>query len=323
MIFFVFVLLYFCGVLFGFMFEKALIYYNVRRLLFFGMIYGLTAMSSLYLYYSSGHVGYLNKIKLSASEFHRMELINMAISSKLNESMKVDDCKFLNEKVQRTKLNECYEKFGSAFVLVGDSHGMNLHNILVQSDVFPFILSFVDGGCRLHAGLDCVPREYLGSISKDGLLDKVVYHQAGKYFFKEQVREHLHYDKFSPSLQDTEKVVTGLAELARDIDATIIILGPFYELNENPAVYVGRPSVALPIAIKRNFAKVDELLVELTANAMDLSHIAFNQVFDYSWDIISEDCFIYRDKNHLSTCGEKLISERIDTGFYREFKSSR
>ena len=84
--------------------------------------------------------GFLNqmlKYKFTAAEISQVSLVYDATNYDMYEKMAVKDC---NIWVRDTKnidariVEECFEKHGKAVVVLGDSHAMNLFNIISRSN---------------------------------------------------------------------------------------------------------------------------------------------------------------------------------------------
>lgn len=46
------------------------------------------------------------------------------------------------------RFDECASRYGKAVLILGNSHGKNIHNIFAKSGLFPFQISVIWHGCR-------------------------------------------------------------------------------------------------------------------------------------------------------------------------------
>ena len=91
------------------------------------------------------------------------------------------ECNALVDKVsmiEQSWLDRCFEKYGPAIIVLGDSYAINFYRIVVSSEPQNFIIGLAHGGCRLEL-ISCTYYTDLEKfISKnEEKVAGVIYHQ--------------------------------------------------------------------------------------------------------------------------------------------------
>ena len=105
-------------------------------------------------------------------------------------------------------------------------------------------------------------------------------------------------------------------------NADIIYLGPFVEYRLNPSKQVRKPE-SIPINSIELFEKLEGQLVEYSRSFRNVSYVAFNELGQIPVSPFVDDCFIWRDGDHLSMCGEKMIGLKLSTDAILSGKNKR
>ena len=289
-----------------------------RSMVFKTSILGILIFSSLgfMLHMTNG----LESLKLSSFSKDEIKNYNMVMRSSGYDSfdrMYSSDCKFWNRNtfdIPISKLDECSKSLGSPIVVLGDSHAMNIYNILAQSNAFPFIIGLAKGGCRpLSNEINCHYErsiEYLKSISKFN--PKVIYHQAGSYFYTDEkgsykppLTEEIFLDKSS-----VERVASYIKKI-KDLGFEIVWLGPFTEYgitaHRQPTKIKDIPDYNFKV-----FSDIEKLIFLTLGNDSSFNYVSFNNFYNLTSKVVFEDCLIWRDEDHFSTCGEEYISRHLN-----------
>lgn len=263
---------------------------------------------------------------------HYKLIEDIYVKSVPNVSQCVFKLDISNEYYDENDLLECREKFGVPTIIIGDSHAENIFNAMSHSTAFDFILSFAQGGCR---PTDCAEGILDQYIFFEKLLSKgqaitdanVIYHQSGSHFISDQYGifdSQLAFDEFKYHISE-EKIQTVksyLENLATLNLRQVIWLGPFIEYRRNPEEivtksYRGNLSTEF---LKTNpssiliFKDLERILSSQKFHASNVQYIPFNQLYkvDYNARIeVSPNnfCFQFRDRDHFSHCGEKVMSK--------------
>ena len=134
----------------------------------------------------------------------------------------------------------CVELHGSPTFIVGDSHALNIHNILFYSDKIKFLVGVSQGGCRAHDNLDSC--EYDGFLkfldTNSNISPKVIYHQSGLYFLRgsdNTLKPHLSDENIYYDQDNLDKLVKYFKKI-QSLDINISWLGPFTEYGIDPII---------------------------------------------------------------------------------------
>ena len=153
-------------------------------------------------------------------------------------------------------------------------------------------------------------------IAQQGaLIKKVVYHQSGAYFFKDR---HGNFDsksaftangyQFHP--ENIAKVATYLHELQVDNDLEIEWLGPFLEYRHRPMDALRSTELLSvnPHSVQI-FSELEPVISDIVSTTETVPYRSFDDVYEVPRHAFVGDCFIFRDIDHFSQCGEDLISK--------------
>ena len=176
--------------------------------------------------------------RLSAAQRESFQFIKRHTDYDFDASM-VDDgaCRFGVKDIDpvfEDRFRKCAEQFGKAYVVVGDSHGMNAYNIVAKSGISPFVAGVAQGGCRPYDNVPLCHYDHVAAFVKShsSAIQAVIFHQSGGYLFvnKDFVTYHdaeIKSGSFALFDSPIVKVQSYLAGLAADVP--VIWLGPFVE----------------------------------------------------------------------------------------------
>ena len=124
--------------------------------------------------------------------------------------------------------------------VLGDSHAINLFNIFGYSDSLSTVVGFTQGGCRPHGCQKNGPNQYnffkekvLPQIKSD---DVIVFHQSGSYLVSDRDGSNDSqrvFDEgfYSIDYDNIREISSFLREIAKDVEAEVIWLGPFWSID--------------------------------------------------------------------------------------------
>ena len=208
------------------------------------------------------------------------------------------------------EFDQCSDRFGRPLVVLGDSHAMNIYNIFARSEAYDFVVGLSQGNCRPHTPkVDChynSSADFLRDIAP--LEPTIVYHQAGSYFFTDKngnyqppTDKEVFFDK-----NNVIKVDSYLNDLA-DFGLNVIWLGAFTEYGISPKLYPTQLK-EFPRHSVRVFDQIDESVIETIGSGGSYKYVSFNDLYKITEQVIFDDCLIWLDADHFSTCGEKHIA---------------
>lgn len=228
-------------------------------------------------------------------------------------------CRFWSPTVDAAfeqRFARCVDRFGPATVVLGDSHAMNVYNAFAKADVLPFVVGVAQGGCRPHdmqalchyAGFD----RFAMAPGQVGKIARIIYHQSGSYFVADSDGRVDSPKAFTTGTYTTKvdsivAVKAYLTRLSNGQGAPVTWLGPFVEYRNDPikAVYNDRYFALHPASVAI-FGVLNQQL-DARFKAAPFDYLAFEQLYDVPGSALQNGCFLFRDIDHFSACGERLI----------------
>ncbi|MCQ0987389.1 acyltransferase family protein [Jiella marina] len=258
--------------------------------------------------------------RLSDEEQERYRLISQSTDVTLDNLM-VDDgaCRIWvpsTAELDMGRFDRCHERFGPPIVVLGDSHAMNLYNIVSKTEEAPFVLGVAQGGCRPHT-----PRPQCHYDAFDDFLQRrapqlgpIIFHQSGSYFVADENGDVDSQQSFDTGRYEFRPGhITSVADYLADIGGAhgieIVWLGPFVEYRHVPfqAVFDARYLTVNSTSF-RIFSKLEPLIQSVVGSYRDVEYVPFSEVFVLPRDAIRQDCFLFHDKDHFSDCGESYLA---------------
>jgi peptidoglycan/LPS O-acetylase OafA/YrhL len=231
----------------------------------------------------------------------------------------------------QARFKACAERYGKAVLVLGDSHGMNLYNSLYRAGFSKFLVGLVEGGCRPHGDLaQCHYDETYSFIKENrARISRILFHQSGSPLIDTNEKRR---SKISKAILDqpenslmrvafefsveSEKILiiaeylSGLARLA-----DVVWIGPQTESrvdfrNIEELVFNGLKISERNI---RTFATLDlGIQAVLKQQGIGLEYFSLTNALKIDSDfLLVGQCLTYRDGNHFSVCGEKIVGERL------------
>lgn len=262
----------------------------------------------------------LKILSYSTEEQRIYSIIKLNTNYDMYDRMHSSNCKLWAKDIgdlSTAEFDKCSKLFGGPLVVLGDSHALNIFNIFAQSNAYDFVVGLSQGGCRLHTPEPFCHYDTTANFLREiaSLEPTIIYHQASSYFFTDQ------YGRYQPSTRNEVffdknnvlKVDSYLKYLA-DFDLNVIWLGGFAEYGINPINY--------PTQIKEfpphSFRVFDQIEISVIKTIEEkkrrdsYKYISFNDFYEIGERVIFEDCLIWRDTDHFSTCGEQHILQNAD-----------
>jgi peptidoglycan/LPS O-acetylase OafA/YrhL len=206
----------------------------------------------------------------------------------------------------------CADRYGPATVVIGDSHGMNIYNVLAKTEAFDFLLGLATHGYQAHMAHaeNWYHRQVLPFVEhhKENI-DKVVYHQTASTFWdqKNDPSTATAPDAFNEA--DVEKVAAFMADLSAYTKT--VWLGPYADFGHDPVNAVfDLPSRKMAKSAKEKLALLDQAALE-SAQGRNFIYTKFADIYPMPESPFFANCIMFRDADHLSSCGEKIVAEWI------------
>jgi peptidoglycan/LPS O-acetylase OafA/YrhL len=237
-----------------------------------------------------------------------------------------DMCKFWTPNLDQNfykRFIKCQSQFGSAIVVLGDSHAMNIYNSLFLTTRNSFFVGISAGGCRPNTQSDSCPYDNFARFLKSSpnSIKQVIFHQSGSYLISDErgnvdtnlaFRSQISYRILD---NDIKLLIRYLNDMSRRVATTWI--GPFPELRLEPTwIQVKTNQVKPNPVVKKAFFDLEKKIKfyieqESTGfNYVSLIRILGPRQFEYKVG----ECLLFRDTDHWSTCGEEIFSLPISKG---------
>jgi peptidoglycan/LPS O-acetylase OafA/YrhL len=294
-------------------------------------MYSFTGSSILLVIGFTGHItsGFENQFiqyRLNADQQANYSLIKKAANTGHGiEMFDNRECMFWSSDINQKTIDRyigCSQQHGKGVIILGDSHAMNLYNIIAKTDYHPFIMGISRGGCRPQDNnINCHYNKFDRFLS--GFSDRVkyiVFHQSGSYFIQD---ENGHFDSaqtFKPdsSYDFSSEQINGLIEYLNKLSqfTRVYWMGPFVEARVElftPEVINGNfrmNSNSLRIFRELEGFIIQKIVQSTVFKAEDYISFTDNIQFDASFLKVGE-CVTYRDIDHFSSCGEDILSHKI------------
>jgi peptidoglycan/LPS O-acetylase OafA/YrhL len=262
------------------------------------------------------------KVRYQFSEIERKNysLISKSTNYDMYDRMYSSECKLwakTSTGLNKNQLQDCMKVHGKPVIVFGDSHAMNVYNIISKSNHFPFVIGISQGDCRPHNPYPkCEFDSFIDFLINNKFLSsKIIFHQSGSYFIKD-IDGNL-----EPSLdQDTyfeSSNVLALVSYLNKINmsaSNIMWLGPFTEYRINPirdiSVIKDVPEINF-----REFRNIERNINDLLVPGDTFEYIPFNSFFKITNKAVLGECLIWKDEDHFSECGEEHIAQNANFSF--------
>lgn len=268
---------------------------------------------------SRGFEDAIIKFRLTDEEVRRYQLISSATQNSLADQMYDDECKFSSLDtlgLPQERYHECFEQYGGATLVVGDSHAMNLFNILANSSN-PFVVGLVAPACRVATLTEnnCFLRDLPAWLeSNSSSVDYLIYHQSGSHFMRgkrgrtEPRLEDPGITVDDVAIKSTLSYLYGLREQLTGVN--LLFLGPFVEYRLEPAAQVNNVQFT-PVRSQEIFDSLENSIVMEVSEFPRLNYVPFERVIEIPISPFVGDCFLWRDGDHLSKCGEEHLARTV------------
>lgn len=269
--------------------------------------------------------------RLDEKQKNNFDLIFKYKKKNLKNSM-IDnlDCNFWSENLDDKLLerfSRCQNNYGKAIIVLGDSHGMNMYNIVSKALNNKFIVGISKGGCRPHnkkienVKNNCFYKDFLKFVEeKKNSIEVIIYNQTGalliqdKYngrnYYESNLKNELH--RFILHKENILKTKKYLEKLNNYVN--LVWVGPhieshvnFTHINSfNDGFYIDKNNINL-------FNKMENLLINfLNTKEIKIKFLPFSQLYLINKDFLFfNQCITFRDKDHFSNCGEDIIADEI------------
>jgi len=225
------------------------------------------------------------------------------------------DCVFSSMDIDaeiEDRFASCTDRYGRATVVIGDSHGMNMYNVLAKTEAFDFLLGLAIHSHQAHKSY--ATNWYRHQVTPfverhEGHIEKLIYHQTASAFWSPQNDQSAGTAPNALNRSDVETV----AELMADLSAytKTVWLGPFPDFGHDPVEAVfDLPSRKMAKPAQENLALLDRAALE-SAQGRNFLYVKFADLYPMPESPFFDRCVMFRDSDHFTSCGEKIIADWI------------
>lgn len=280
--------------------------------------------------YTKGFQDFYVANRMSSPELFRYKLIKEHTGKDISNQM-IDDeiCNYwvseINE-ITEKRFNNCAKIFNKGIVVLGDSHAMNLYNILSKANHSRFLIGISKPGCRPHnKSSNCHYDSFNKFLERHHKnIAYIIYHQSGSYLIQDkygQVDSALSFEKNSPYIFHTKNFDEILKYIKYiSMYSPVHWWGPFVEARVNFNDYRNlQKNISISEVSIEHFNTLDE---NLKGKAKEYNYVNYFSMIDaLNIDesfLIINSCITYNDADHFSICGENLAAEKlVASGIYK------
>ncbi|HEV2900336.1 MAG TPA: acyltransferase family protein [Pseudaminobacter sp.] len=225
------------------------------------------------------------------------------------------DCKYRVSQITKdlqARLDRCFFERGSAALVLGDSHAIDLFNALAYNSGTRHVIGLTGGGCRpVNPKPDCYYDELQAFLKTNrGKIDNIVFTQKGSYFLADA--RHLPVDTDS-----VRKTVDFVSELER-LGFPTVWVGPQWEPNYEVEhlVPVAKPAVGEAFLSNEN-EHIDDVEFEIRRLLKNAPvPVAYVSKLDAIGKLtqalfIIDNEYTYEDTDHWSAKGEEVFGAML------------
>jgi len=221
--------------------------------------------------------------------------------------------------MNKARFENCSKKYGKAVIVLGDSHGINVYNMLARQNHSKFLVGFVEHGCRPSSpAYRCHYADFKTfAQTHSNLISHIYYHQAGSsmmidyagnndtmYIFKRDEGYRFDYEKFNI----TAKYLNQLSMLAK-----VTWVGAFTEarVDLSDIKSVTNNNFQIDKNVLSIFSSFEETFSnQIKSRNYAFDYVSLNGAFAIDENSLrQEECITFLDMDHFSKCGEVIYGK--------------
>ena len=225
------------------------------------------------------------------------------------------------------KFNNCFDKNGPAVVLMGDSHMGNVKRALSKTQKYNFIVSVSGHHCHPYHYYD---ENNISTCDFDNIhkfikaqklkISFLIYNQLGSYFLHDEKKDTLNHksvDYAKKHIMEVDiKRINKILKYLNLINSNVKVIWlaswiePRYPMhNPRKIVKYGIDNLDYIPNVVKMFSNIDQEIDNAIYDSG--SEVAYIKLFDNRsksnfLSLIENNCVTFNDKDHLSSCGEKI-----------------
>jgi len=252
------------------------------------------------------------------------DLIRRHTGRNLIQDMGDDDCNYWVPKIDaafRTRFAKCAEQHGAATIVLGDSHGMNIYNALFRGKYGKFVVGIANPGCRPWDKSEECPYTAFDSflVGNRASVRLVIVHFSGSHLILDKVgrAEPAKVFEYGLSYRINDKMIAYAGNYLERMSTLtrVVWLGPFVEARADftNVEELAKNGFRLNPISMDIFAALDASIRRWVENQpRKFDYIPFSEIVEPDPNFLRiGDCVTYRDLDHFSICGEKIIGDSL------------
>ena len=126
-----------------------------------------------------------------------------------------------------------------------------------------------------------------------------------------------HFSSFR--YDDIRATLEYLEKLSKSYSVNVKWVGPFLEFRRRPLAVIGTDDLMFvnPNSV-RLFGDLEAAMIGILSSSSEIEYLKFSDVFFEPIKPFIGNCFVFRDTDHYSQCGEKIIAERSNLSWLKE-----
>jgi len=253
--------------------------------------------------------------------FTEKELLNIYLSrEKESQIVAVNsNCKFSvrsTNELNDEAVKNCLDMFGPAVIVIGDSHGLVLFDIIARSNIQKFVIGLASPGSRPSNGISGQYSEVLDYVKNNrARVAQVLFMQSGSYLLEDRfgrVDSNSLFQKgemvrvAKDNIQLTADYLDQLSKLTK-----VVWVGPYTQsrinVNNSNNWYLTK---SISHHVVRSFAVLDSYLFKVSRQS-GISYVSSLRNLKFRENrVLSGNCVVWRDPDHFSICGRSLLAKR-------------
>ena len=273
---------------------------------------------------NEGFTAYYLDHRLSKDDAELYTLIRDHTGGSLAEDM-VDDggCHFWTRDVTpafEERFQACRDRHGTALVVLGDSHAMNVYNLVAKANVDRFTVGVAKPGCRpQNSNADCHYLAFDAFAARHRAdIRAVLFNQSGAYFMEDtngDLDTRQAFTKDAPFIlhrEGIEDAITYLTALNQIVP--VVWLGPYVDarVNFRDLDYLRRGMHMSDTSLSHYRTLETELAGRAAADHWPFTYASLHDILNLPRAFLKVgSCITFRDTDYFSGCGEDLLAPVI------------
>ena len=260
----------------------------------------------------------------------KLNSINTSIELTKNSPIYNSECKYSTsvkdyktDDYFKNQFDKCIDKHKKFILVLGDSHSIDLFNILSKySSDDEFIVGFNKGGCRPNSKVS-TKCHYLNSLkfieNYKKSIKHIFYNQKGSYFLTNIGNSNQaglsEFRELPINIIEIENSINYL-KLIHKITNNVTFVGPHaepnVELNRKNIINYYKNNISFVDSTNNYLNEVDKKLEEVSKKNK-LNYISQIKIinFNFEEDFIVESKITYSDTDHFSSFGEYYFGKKL------------